>query len=203
MSCILYANTSTSWEIRTARTPIMWTQKIRLARSAASHLLQHIAIYNCTYGLIRSEVLRKTRLHRSFPDRGSSFVLVSSPRLGCLSNFRNRFCACVSMTAGRSLSIRMLKDLHARRTQLLYQKTLGQDVSIGIIAVPNPGYDARHWWRYSEGVEDVVKEGVAYLYARLFFFPPKPVHAEKPPQISQGASFGAASPTKAVRSSGR
>jgi hypothetical protein len=65
----------------------------------------------------------------------------------------------------------------------------------GIIAVPNPDYDAPHWWRYSEGVEDVVKEGVAYLYARLFFFPPKPVHAEKLPQISQGASFGAASTT--------
>jgi hypothetical protein len=39
-------------------------------------------------------------------------------------------------------------------------------------------------------------------YARLFFLPPKAVHAEKPPQISQGASFGAASTTKAVRSSG-
>ena len=97
----------------------------------------------------------------------------------------------------------LTEDLHERRTQLLYQKKFGQNVSIGIIAVPNPDYDAPHWWRYSEGVEDVVKEGVAYLYARLFFFPPKPVHAEKPPQISQGASFGAASTTKAVRSSGR
>ena len=32
-----------------------------------AHLLQHIGMYNCTYGLIRSEMLRKTRLHGSFP----------------------------------------------------------------------------------------------------------------------------------------
>lgn len=34
----------------------------RLAR-----LLSHIGVYNCTYGLIRSLMLRKTRLHGSFP----------------------------------------------------------------------------------------------------------------------------------------
>lgn len=32
-----------------------------------AHLLRHIGRYNCTYGLIRSEMLRKTRLHGSFP----------------------------------------------------------------------------------------------------------------------------------------
>lgn len=32
-----------------------------------AHFLQHVSIYNCTYGLIRSAMLRKTRLHRSFP----------------------------------------------------------------------------------------------------------------------------------------
>lgn len=32
-----------------------------------AHLLLNINIYNCTFGLIRSSVLRKTRLHGSFP----------------------------------------------------------------------------------------------------------------------------------------
>jgi glycosyltransferase involved in cell wall biosynthesis len=32
-----------------------------------AHLLQHVSIFNCTYGLIRSAILRKTRLHGSFP----------------------------------------------------------------------------------------------------------------------------------------
>ena len=62
-------------------------------------------------------------------------------------------------------------DTHARRTRLLFQRALGNNISVGIIAVPNPDYDARHWWRYSEGVKDVITEAVAYLYARLFFWP--------------------------------
>jgi len=32
-----------------------------------AHLLWHASIYNCTYGLIRSAMLRKTRLYGSFP----------------------------------------------------------------------------------------------------------------------------------------
>ena len=63
------------------------------------------------------------------------------------------------------------QDLHARRTRLLFQKALGHDAAVGIIAVTNPDYDSRHWWRYSAGVKDVVAEAVSYLYARLLFYP--------------------------------
>jgi uncharacterized SAM-binding protein YcdF (DUF218 family) len=65
------------------------------------------------------------------------------------------------------------EDLHARRTRLLFQKALGHDVAVGMISVPNPDYDARHWWRYSEGVKDVIAEAVAYSYARFLFYPPQ------------------------------
>src|SRR5437667_1143202 len=65
------------------------------------------------------------------------------------------------------------EDLHARRTCLLFQKALGGKVTVGVISVPNPDYDPRHWWRYSEGVKDVFAESAAYIYARLlFFYPP-------------------------------
>ena len=67
---------------------------------------------------------------------------------------------------------------HARRTRLLFQKAFGRDVQIGIIAVQDPDYDPKHWWRTSEGVRDVVGEAVAYLYARIFFHP----GSEKPMQ---------------------
>ncbi len=71
----------------------------------------------------------------------------------------------------------MHKDVHARRTCLLFQKALGHDVAVGVIAVTNPDYDASHWWRYSEGVKDVFAESVAYIYARLlFFYPPDSGH---------------------------
>ena len=62
-------------------------------------------------------------------------------------------------------------DVHARRTQLLFQMALGPKVKVGIIAVPNADYDAAKWWRYSEGVRAVLGEFIAYLYVKLFFFP--------------------------------
>jgi uncharacterized SAM-binding protein YcdF (DUF218 family) len=79
----------------------------------------------------------------------------------------------------------LTEDTHARRTHLLFEKALGKNVTIGVIAVPNPDYDARRWWKYSEGVKDVVSEGIAYLYARLFFIPSEPANQEKATQISQ------------------
>ena len=60
------------------------------------------------------------------------------------------------------------QDVHARRTSLLFERALGDRTAVGIIAVANPDYDASHWWRYSEGVKDVISEGIAYLYAKLF-----------------------------------
>ena len=68
----------------------------------------------------------------------------------------------------------LTEDVHARRTRLLFEKALGNNVAVGIIAVPNADYDARRWWCYSEGVKDVVSETVAYIYAKLLFYPSDP-----------------------------
>jgi len=62
---------------------------------------------------------------------------------------------------------------HARRTRLLFQKALGDQTGVGIIAVCSPDYDRTKWWSFSEGVRDVVGEAFAYLYARVFFHPSK------------------------------
>src|SRR6266487_5850837 len=74
----------------------------------------------------------------------------------------------------------MTEDAHARRTHLLFKKALVKNVTVGIIAVPNPDYDARRWWRYSEGVKDVGSEAFAYIYTRFFFYPSEPPNVEKP-----------------------
>ena len=60
---------------------------------------------------------------------------------------------------------------HARRSRLLFQKALGPRTQVGIISIPAPDFPANHWWRYSEGVKEVLSEGAAYLYVRLFFWP--------------------------------
>jgi hypothetical protein len=62
--------------------------------------------------------------------------------------------------------------VHARRSRLLFEKAFGSDVAVGVIAVPDQDYDQKHWWRYSEGVKEVISESAAYVYARCLFHPP-------------------------------
>jgi DUF218 domain len=65
----------------------------------------------------------------------------------------------------------LTEGAHARRTRLLYQEAFERDVAVGIIAVSNPDYKPRQWWRYSDGVREVIGESIAYIYARFFFSP--------------------------------
>lgn len=76
------------------------------------------------------------------------------------------------------------EDVHARRTRLLFQKALGKDVQVGIIAVANVDYPANRWWHYSQGLKDVFSECAAYLYARLLFFPSEPAHSGTADRLS-------------------
>jgi len=63
---------------------------------------------------------------------------------------------------------------HARRSRLLYREALGSAVAVGVVALDDPAYDGSRWWRSSEGVREVLFEGAAYLYVRLFFTPARP-----------------------------
>jgi hypothetical protein len=53
----------------------------------------------------------------------------------------------------------------------MFQEALGRNISVGIIAVPNPDYDPRRWFLYSDGVKEVSSEALAYVYGRLLFHP--------------------------------
>lgn len=72
--------------------------------------------------------------------------------------------------------------VHARRSRLLFQMAFGDNVEIGIIAIPSRDYDPDHWWRYSEGVREVIGEMIAYVYARLLFSPPDSIEQAEPPR---------------------
>ena len=71
---------------------------------------------------------------------------------------------------------------HARRTRLLFQNALGPNVAVGVISIPSPDFDANRWWYYSEGVEDVIEEGIGYLYAISVF------RMEETPKFNPNAS---------------
>ena len=62
---------------------------------------------------------------------------------------------------------------HARRSHLLYERALGAEVKVGVIALEDRRFDRHHWWRSSVGVRAVVGEAIDYLYARLLFWTPQ------------------------------
>ncbi len=62
-------------------------------------------------------------------------------------------------------------DVHSRRTWLLFQRAFGSEVTVGIIAIPDPDYEPKRWWRYSEGVREILGETIAYGYAKFIFKP--------------------------------
>jgi hypothetical protein len=62
---------------------------------------------------------------------------------------------------------------HARRSRLLFQKALGDEVRVGIISHPENGFDPKYWWASIDGFTQVMSEGLAYLYARFLFHPPR------------------------------
>jgi hypothetical protein len=58
---------------------------------------------------------------------------------------------------------------HARRSRMLYALALGDGTRVGVFAPRDLEYDAKHWWRTSNGVRRVTDEWIAWLYATLIF----------------------------------
>jgi hypothetical protein len=79
--------------------------------------------------------------------------------------------------------------VHARRSQLLFQKAFGEKVRVGIIAVADREYDPSRWWQYSEGVKEVISEGAGYFYARLFFHPAQAGQENLQPSLHKVSSL--------------
>ncbi|MGO9202346.1 MAG: YdcF family protein [Limisphaerales bacterium] len=59
---------------------------------------------------------------------------------------------------------------HARRSRLLFRRALGKEVTVGVVALSAGDYDARHWWRTSQGFRSVTGELIAYCYVRALFW---------------------------------
>jgi hypothetical protein len=60
---------------------------------------------------------------------------------------------------------------HSRRSRLLFQKAFGKEMPIGVVAIAEPDYEGRRWWKSSLGFRAVTGEAIAYLYARFLFRP--------------------------------
>jgi uncharacterized SAM-binding protein YcdF (DUF218 family) len=129
-----------------------------------------------TSASVGAELLKKSGLSNESLQMVPSRVMDRDRTYGSAVALRNWFREHNMPVPGINV---VTEDLHARRTRLLFQKALGDDVAVGVIAVRNPDYDSRHWWRYSAGVKEVIAEAVSYLYAKLLFYPPESSRDER------------------------
>jgi hypothetical protein len=60
---------------------------------------------------------------------------------------------------------------HARRSRLLYQMALGPGVQVGVLAARPAGFDPDVWWRTSTGVEQMVFQGLGFVWVKCCFWP--------------------------------
>ena len=68
---------------------------------------------------------------------------------------------------------------HSRRSRLLYQIALGDDVAVGVRAAPPYEYGLSSWWRSSRGAKDVIGESIYYAWTLCCFDPgPRGSHQE-------------------------
>jgi uncharacterized SAM-binding protein YcdF (DUF218 family) len=135
----------------------------------------YINDYN-TAASVGADLLRKNGLANGSVQMVPSRVMDRDRTYGSAVALRNWFRDQNMAVSGIDV---VTEDLHARRTRLLFQKALGDKLTVGVIAIPNPDYDAKHWWSYSEGVKQVVGEATAYIYARFLFHPSEPPPVQK------------------------
>jgi uncharacterized SAM-binding protein YcdF (DUF218 family) len=59
---------------------------------------------------------------------------------------------------------------HARRSEYLFKKALGENYDVGVVSVDDESYDIRNWWKSSKGTRTVVSETIGYFYSICFLF---------------------------------
>jgi uncharacterized SAM-binding protein YcdF (DUF218 family) len=68
----------------------------------------------------------------------------------------------------RPISINLFtRDVHARRSRLVYAKVLGPNIKVGVIAWLPPGYETSFWWKSSGRAADMLKETMGYWFELL------------------------------------
>jgi uncharacterized SAM-binding protein YcdF (DUF218 family) len=136
----------------------------------------------CTSASVGAELLKKWGLPDERLQMVPSRVMDRDRTYGSAVALRKWFGEHNTPVSGINV---VTEDVHARRTRLLFQEALGDKVKVGVIGISSPDYDAKHWWRYSDGVREVIGESIAYAYAKMFFHPSGPVRVEKAAVASQ------------------
>jgi hypothetical protein len=56
------------------------------------------------------------------------------------------------------------RDVHARRSRLVFQRTFSSNIQVGVVTWHPPAYDRTAWWRSSSRSVEFLKETAGYLF---------------------------------------
>ena len=59
---------------------------------------------------------------------------------------------------------------HARRSRLLFEKAMGGQAEVGVIAMESTDFEPGRWFTSSQGVRVMLSEMIGYVYVKLFFW---------------------------------
>ena len=60
------------------------------------------------------------------------------------------------------------EGVHSRRSQMAFQKALGEMAEIGVFSIPPMGYDPKRWWKTGGSAKTVLTEIMAWGFEWLF-----------------------------------
>mgnify|MGYP001791293864 CR=1 FL=1 len=119
--------------------------------------------------------------YRSEADESAEFIINQGvdPELvqaltAPMVNFERTYTAALEVKKWLPDSIRAInvfsESVHVRRSQLVYQRMLGDSVRVGAIASKSENRQPEHWWKESGSRNYVLLQLAKYLYANVFVF---------------------------------
>jgi DUF218 domain-containing protein len=112
-----------------------------------------------------AEAAREQFLNSGIPQES-----ITSARSAATESDRTYACAAAARDCLTSLGFArgkvniFTRDVHARRSRLVFQRAFGSNFQVGVVAWHPPGYDHTPWWRSSTRSEEFFKETAGYLF---------------------------------------
>jgi hypothetical protein len=105
--------------------------------------------------------------------KGTNIVKAPSPKVPKDRTYHSALAVheyLLKNTNYRSIDL-LTESVHARRSWYLFRRACRPEIKVGVIANKSPDFDAKYWWRSSNGVRTVLNEAIGYLYAVTLFNP--------------------------------
>jgi hypothetical protein len=102
----------------------------------------------------------------------TKIVVIRAPSVGNHRTYNSAVALKNYLTEHHIYSFNLVSlGVHSRRSWLSYEKALGKEYTIGIIAIENKKYHPDQWWQSKPVAKNVLREAAKYLYIRFWFDP--------------------------------